>query len=74
MLTSLCSVVDVAGPEKTQMDPVVEFIPAFAALWQGQPIKCLSTQRIFEGLPRPSLAIVDVRGIFLTKASRAVKS
>jgi hypothetical protein len=38
-----------------------EFAPAFDALWNGQPVKCLSTQRTFDALPRPTLAVLDVR-------------
>jgi hypothetical protein len=47
-----------------------EFAPAFAKLWNGQPVWCHATQRAISGLPRPTLAVVDVRRVTVTRRAR----
>ncbi|KAK7437858.1 hypothetical protein VKT23_018295 [Stygiomarasmius scandens] len=52
-------VIDVCGMIVFPLVPVPAFTPAFEALWNGEPIKCLSSGKEYTSLPRPSVAIMD---------------
>jgi hypothetical protein len=41
--------------------PFPSFLQAFEALWNGKAIKCLSTGNVYSDLPRPTVAVIDVR-------------
>jgi hypothetical protein len=74
MLTPVASsVIDFVGSDGGPVEAPIAtqaFAPAFAALWNCQSIKCKYSQRVFESLPRPTLAVISVRGL-LERLDRA---
>jgi hypothetical protein len=40
---------------------MIGFNPVFEGLWNKEPVTCKTTNREFSSLPRPSVAIIDVR-------------
>jgi len=56
----IISTIDVCGMILNPFVPVPAFTPAFEALWNGKPIKCLSSGKEYKDLPRPFVAIIDV--------------
>ncbi|KAK7437855.1 hypothetical protein VKT23_018292 [Stygiomarasmius scandens] len=51
--------IDVCGMVLNPFVPVPAFTPAFEALWNGKPVKCLSSGKEYKDLPRPFVAIID---------------
>ena len=62
------SVIDLTGKNMSLSDPVPEFAPAFEALYLSKPVTCKSSGVVIEGLVPPTIAIVDVRVLFLLYA------
>ncbi|KAF5368910.1 hypothetical protein D9758_003087 [Tetrapyrgos nigripes] len=44
---------------ETFLTPNAAFAPAFEALWNGGSIKCLSSGKVYDKLPRPTIAVID---------------
>jgi hypothetical protein len=59
--SSLYSIIDIVGPKADALADTTQFGPAFAALWERQPVECITTKRKFVGLPRPTLSVISVR-------------
>lgn len=43
------------------IDPSFGFYPAFEALCRSDPVTCKTSGEVILGLPRPTIAIIDVR-------------
>jgi hypothetical protein len=58
-------VIDFAGApppsEVALTTPMADFEPTFRALWKSEPVVCRSSGKVWEGLPAPTTAILDVR-------------
>ncbi|KAK7463057.1 hypothetical protein VKT23_007643 [Stygiomarasmius scandens] len=52
-------VIDVCGSVANPQLPVQAFDTAFEALWKGEPVTCLSSGKVWTGVPRPVVAVVD---------------
>ncbi|KAE9405261.1 UDP-Glycosyltransferase/glycogen phosphorylase [Gymnopus androsaceus JB14] len=52
-------VIDIAGAKVHPLAPLPEFASAYAALYNGQSLTCNSSGKVFPGLPRPKVAIID---------------
>ncbi|KIK52849.1 glycosyltransferase family 1 protein [Collybiopsis luxurians FD-317 M1] len=53
-------ILDIAGSNFDMMKPLEAFAPAFATLYSSAPITCLSSEKTVSGLPKPTLAVIDV--------------
>ncbi|KAF5368908.1 hypothetical protein D9758_003081 [Tetrapyrgos nigripes] len=49
-----------------------EIVSAFTALWNGEPIKCLSSGAVFSNLPRPVVAVIDPFQGYVFEAVREI--
>jgi hypothetical protein len=58
---SFDSVIDVQGVPQDVFAPIVEFGPAFEALWKSEGVTCKSSGRTVSGLPRPTMAFLEVK-------------
>ncbi|THV01912.1 UDP-Glycosyltransferase/glycogen phosphorylase [Dendrothele bispora CBS 962.96] len=65
-------VIDVCGPVFNPQLPLQEFELAFEALWTGKPITCLSSGKIWTGIPKPVVAVVDPFAGYAIEAVRDV--
>jgi hypothetical protein len=53
-------VLDIQGPPADILAYILEFKPAFDALWNGGSVTCRMSGKVVQGLPKPSLTVVDV--------------
>lgn len=57
----LSSIIDITGPDVDLLKPLDTFESNFQALYSSSQVTCLTTNKTINGLPRPTLAIIDVR-------------
>jgi hypothetical protein len=60
LLITCASAIDIQGVVTNPMAPFTDFAPTFEALWKSEAVTCKTSGKTVQGLPRPSMAIIDV--------------
>ncbi|GAW03549.1 glycosyltransferase family 1 protein [Lentinula edodes] len=58
-IESRMNIIDIAGPDFDFLKPLDTFESNFQALYSSSHVTCLTTKKTINGLPRPTLAIID---------------
>ncbi|KAJ3856268.1 hypothetical protein EV368DRAFT_78865 [Lentinula lateritia] len=58
-IESRMNIIDIAGPDIDLLKPLDTFESNFQALYSSSHVTCLTTKKTINGLPRPTLAIID---------------
>ncbi|KAF8830639.1 hypothetical protein HHX47_DHR2001054 [Lentinula edodes] len=58
-IESRMNIIDISGPDFDLLKPLDTFESNFQALYSSSHVTCLTTKKTINGLPRPTLAIID---------------
>ncbi|KAF5345928.1 hypothetical protein D9758_011456 [Tetrapyrgos nigripes] len=65
-------VIDIAGPVKNPLVPLLQFEPTFKALHNGEPIKCFSSGKEYTDLPKVTVTVIDPFAGYAFEAIRGI--
>ncbi|KAJ3980906.1 hypothetical protein F5890DRAFT_1557276 [Lentinula detonsa] len=71
-ISSRINVIDLTGQDVNPLVPLAEFMPAFEAIYLSKPITCKATGTLIEGLPRPTVALIDPFAGYAVDAIREI--
>ncbi|KAH7878442.1 uncharacterized protein C8R40DRAFT_1167180 [Lentinula edodes] len=66
------NIMDIAGPDFDVMKPLLTFAPSLAALCSSGSVTCLTTKKVINGLPPPTLAIIDPFAAYAFESIRPI--
>ncbi|KAJ3714513.1 hypothetical protein C8R42DRAFT_726517 [Lentinula raphanica] len=71
-IRSRINVVDLTGQDVNPLIPLAEFRPALEAIYSSKPITCKATGTVLQGLPPPTVALIDPFAGYAVEAIRDI--